>query len=179
VVGGIVIQSALVGGRLALLGFGADAVIDAAASVALIWRFRIESREPVRAERVEHAAERVLGMALLALGAYLVAGAVRSLATQSHPGGSDAGALLLLASLVVLPPLAAAKYITASRLSSRAMRADSLLTGAAAILAAFSAASLVATASLGWWWADASAALVIAVVAIREGWKGLSLAGAA
>ena len=178
VVGGVAIQTALVGGSLALLGFGVDAVIDAVASAALIWRFRIESRQPDRAQLVERAAERVLGIALLALGAVLVVGAVRSLATQSHPSGAEAG-VLLLASLVILPALAAAKYVYAGRLRSRALRADSLLTGAAAVLAAISMASLAVTESLGWWWADAVAGLVVAGIVIREGWRSTSLASAA
>lgn len=64
VAGSIAVVAALVSGSLSLLGFGADAVIDSVASVVLVWRFRVEARSPHRAERVERAAERIVGLAL-------------------------------------------------------------------------------------------------------------------
>src|SRR6266850_174923 len=110
VVGSVAVYAALVSGSLSLLGFGADAVIDSVASVVLVWRFLVESREPHRADRVERAAERVVGLALIALAVYLAVGAVRNLAAEAHPEFSTASLVLLLASAVVLPPLAVGKY---------------------------------------------------------------------
>ena len=46
VAGSIAIYAALATGSLSLLGFGADAVIDSIASVVLVWRFLVESRQP-------------------------------------------------------------------------------------------------------------------------------------
>ena len=40
--GGTAVIVGLTSGSLSLLGFGFDAAIDSAASVALVWRFRIE-----------------------------------------------------------------------------------------------------------------------------------------
>ena len=174
-VGSIAVYVALVSGALTLLGFGFDAVIDAVASVTLIWRFAVESAQPERAARVERTAERVIGVALIVLSVYLVASAVRALAAQSHPDGSIAGVALLLASVVVLPALAVAKYRVAAGLGSGALRADSVLTGVAALLAAIGLASLLASDTLGFWWADAAAALVVAVILVREGWGSLTL----
>ena len=175
VAGSIAIVAALASGSLSLLGFGADAVIDAVASAALIWRFGVESRQPERARRVEEAAERVVGLALIALAVYLVAGSVRSLAMQAHPETSSLSVVLLLASAAVLPLLAVAKYRVAGRLASGALRADSILTAAAALLAAISLASLAATDAFGFWWADAVAALIVAVILAREGWSSFAL----
>ena len=59
--------------------FGVDAVIDSVASIVLVWRFSVEARQPHRAERVEAAAERVVGLALIALALYLAFAAVRAL----------------------------------------------------------------------------------------------------
>ena len=84
---------------------------------------------------------------------------------------------LLLASALVLPPLAIAKYRVAARLDSGALRADSILTAVAAILAVISLASLAAAEALGLWWADAIAALIVGVIVLREGWSSLGLAG--
>ena len=78
--------------------------------------------------------------------------------------------------MVVLPPLAVAKYRAAARLGSGALRADSILTAVAAILAAISLVSLAASQAFGLWWADAIAALVVAAIVLREGWSSLNLA---
>jgi len=171
VAGSIAVYAALATGSLSLLGFGADAVIDSAASIALIWRFRVESLQPERAAHVEHIAERVVGATLVALAVYLVVGSVRALAAQSHPEGSAVSVVLLGASILALPPLALAKNRTARQLRSGALRADSLLTGVAALLALISLASLVASQTLGLWWADAVAGLIVAVIILREGWS--------
>lgn len=175
VVGSIAVYVALVSGALTLLGFGFDAVIDAVASVTLIWRFAVESAQPERAARVERTAERLIGVVLVVLSVYLVASAVRALAAQSHPEGSIAGVALLLASVVVLPALAVAKYRVAVALGSGALRADSVLTAVAALLAAIGLVSLAASDTLGLWWADAAAALVVAMILVREGWGSLTL----
>jgi divalent metal cation (Fe/Co/Zn/Cd) transporter len=176
VMGSAAVYVALSSRSLSLLGFGSDAVIDAAASVALIWRFVVESREPERAARVERTAERVVGLALIALAVYLVAGSLRSLSTGAHPESSSASIALLIASLAVLPPLALGKYRVATRLGSGALRADSILTAVAALLAAVSLLSLAAGSLFGLWWADAIAAVVVAVVLVREGWSSFRVA---
>lgn len=172
-VGSLAVIAALASGSLTLLGFGVDAVIDAVASCVLIWRFRVEARQPERAGRVERTAERVVGLALIALSVYLVAGSLRALALQTHPETSFVSLALLIASVVVLPPLAVAKYRVAQRLGSGALRLDSILTGVAASLAAISLASLAGSVAFGLWWADAVAALVVAAIIVREGWGSL------
>ena len=173
VVGSIAVSVALASASLSLLGFGADAVIDAVASVVLVWRFMVEARQPHRADRVEQAAERAVGLALIALAVYLVLGALRVLAVGGQPETSTLGMALLVASVLVLPPLAVAKNRVATRLASGALRADSILTAVAAVLAAISLASLAASDALGLWWADAVAALVVSVIVVREGWSSL------
>ena len=170
------IYAALASGSLSLLGFGFDAVIDSVASVALVWRFTIESRQPERAAQVERTAERLVGIALIALALYLAVSSVRSLAAQAHPESSSASLVLLVASVVVLPPLAIAKNRVAAQLGSGALRADSILTAVAAVLAAISLASLAASDVLGLWWADAIAALIVSAIIVREGWQSLRLA---
>jgi len=176
IAGSIAAYVAVVTGSLSLLGFGVDAVIDSIASVALIWRFRVESSQPVRAARVERMAERIVGISLILLAAYLVVGSIRALATQSHPDMSFASVALLMTSVVVLPPLARAKYLVARRLGSGALRLDSILTAVAALLAAISLGSLAASDRLGLWWADAVAAIVVAVILGREGFASMRAA---
>jgi divalent metal cation (Fe/Co/Zn/Cd) transporter len=171
--GGTAVVVALASGSLSLLGFGFDAAIDSAASVALVWRFRLEAREPHRAEQVEKIAETLVGGVLLVLAAYLGFSAVRALATAAHPEATIAGTALLVGSILVLPPLALAKFRVANALKSGALRADSILTGIAALLAVISLVGLGLTEWLGLTWADAAGALVVAVVLVREGWGSL------
>ncbi|HEX5465306.1 MAG TPA: cation transporter [Candidatus Limnocylindrales bacterium] len=174
-VGGVAVVVGLASGTLVLLGFGIDAAIDAVSSAALVWRFRIEAREPERAERVEALAETIVGLVLLVLGVYLGVNAVQALAEGAATEGTLLGTILLLVSLVTLPPLAVAKYRVARRLASGALRADSILTGMAALLALISLASLVLGELAGLTWADAVGALIVTVVLLREGWSSVDL----
>ena len=160
-------------GALSLLGFGLDAAIDSVASIALVWRFRTERREPHRADAIERAAETIIGGVLLVLAAYLVVSAVSAIVTNAHPEPSLARLALLVVGLVVLPPLALAKYRVARALGSGALRADSLLTGVAAVLALIGLLALALSELLHVTWGDAAGALVVAVVVAREGWDSL------
>jgi divalent metal cation (Fe/Co/Zn/Cd) transporter len=169
VVGSIAIAQAVSSGSVSLLGFGADAAIDAVASVALIWRFRIETTDPARANDVEHRAERILGYVLLGAAAIVAVGAARSLLVSAEVEQSTPALVILVASLVVLPPLAYAKRRVSNALSSNALRADSFLTGAAAVLAVVSLAGIFAATNLGLHWADPVGALIIAAFIAREG----------
>jgi divalent metal cation (Fe/Co/Zn/Cd) transporter len=173
--GGTAVVVGLTSGSLSLLGFGFDAAIDSAASVALVWRFTIEKREPHRAEQVERMAEAIVGVVLLVLAAYLGFSAIRALATNAHPGGTTIGSALLVFSIIVLPPLALAKHRVARSLGSGALRADSLLTGVAALLALISLAGLGLSVTFGLTWADAIGALIVTVILVREGFGSLQV----
>jgi divalent metal cation (Fe/Co/Zn/Cd) transporter len=154
---------------LALAGYGLDASIDAAASAVLIWRFSVESREPHRAQEVERWAHRAIGIALLAAGLYVGFEAVRALASGgAGPQRSAAAVALSVASVLALPPLGYAKFRTAQRLGSRALRSDSVLTAIAALLAAFALIGILVARLWGMGWADAVAGAVIAVILLRE-----------
>jgi divalent metal cation (Fe/Co/Zn/Cd) transporter len=176
VFGGTAVIVGLVTGSLSLLGFGIDAAIDSVASVVLVWRFRTEVREPHRAERIETIAERAIGAVLLVVAVYLAVNAVNALASGAHPEASPVRTILLIVSLITLPPLAIAKYRTARALGSGALRADSILTGIAALLAAIGLVSLALDQVFGVSWADAVGALVIAVIMAREGWSSFQAA---
>jgi len=173
VVGVVAVGVALTSGSLSLLGFGFDAAVDSVGSIVLTWRFRIERHHPHRAQRVERIAEIAVGVVFLILATYLASSAIRALAATEHPEASPAGIALVLFSMVVLPPLALAKYRVAKLLRSGALRADSLLTALAALLALISLFGLALTQTFGLTWADAVGALVVSIVLAREGWGSL------
>lgn len=168
VVGAIAVASAMGSGSLSLLGFGVDAVIDAIASIVLIWRFAGESRTPDRAAQVERIAETVVGLALVVLSIYVAVASARSLLDGRSPTATALATGILVASVLLLPPIALTKRRIARSLKSGALRADSVLTAVAAGLAAISLAGL-SVSSLGWWWADSAAALLVALIIAREG----------
>jgi divalent metal cation (Fe/Co/Zn/Cd) transporter len=156
-------------GSLSTVGFAIDSAIDSAASVALIWRFHVERQDPVRATHVEHVAERVVGVVLIVSAVALLIGAGRAIIGESEIRAVPGQAVLLIASLVVLPPLAIAKRRVAGRLGSRALANDALLTGAAAVLALVALVSTALASQLGLSWADPVGAIAIALVLAREG----------
>ena len=173
--GAAAVGIALTTGALSLLGFGFDAAIDAVASAALVWRFRLERRDPARAERAERLAERVVGAVLLVLAAALAIGAIQALLRGAHPEANLAAVGIPVLGVATLPALAVAKHRTAHALGSGALRADSVLTGLAAVLACVSLVSLVLVEGAGVTWADSIGGLMIAGVLVREGWGSLGL----
>lgn len=164
---------AVASGSLSLLGYGLDALVDSAASVLLVHRFRIEPVDPARGERMERRAHRAISVVLIAGGLYVGIEAARALASSSGPRHAPADVVIAAISVVVLPPLALAKRRLAARLGSRALRADGVLTAVAALLAAFVLIGVFVDRALDIEWADAAAALAIAAVLEVEGIRGL------
>jgi divalent metal cation (Fe/Co/Zn/Cd) transporter len=161
------------GGGLSLIGFAVDSAIDSAASVALVWRFGLETRDPSAAERVEHLATRAVGAVLIVAAVALTIGAGRALVIGAELHAGTAQAVMLVVSLLVLPPLAWAKGRVARRLASRALANDALLTAAAAVLALVALVVGAIATSAGFAWADPVGTIVIAAVLGREGLASL------
>ena len=158
-------------GAVALIGFGAGSLVDASASVVLVWRFRLERVGRADTDRMELLATRIVGVVLVLVGVYLAASAIAELAGRSAPGRSTVGIVLTAAALVVAPLLAWRKLTLAAALASRALRGDGLLSLAGGALAAATLLSVALDQGLGWWWSDAVAALLIAVVLAAEGMR--------
>jgi divalent metal cation (Fe/Co/Zn/Cd) transporter len=169
VAGATALSAGLVVGSIALVGFGADSVVDGAVSGVLVWRFRAERTGASSADVVERRAARLVGGMLVVIGVYLAVAAVVALANHSGPEHTTVGIALTAASVLVLPVLAGAKLRLAKQLGSSALRGDGVLSLAGAALAAATLVSLLVESAFGWWWADAVAALLIAGTVLREG----------
>jgi divalent metal cation (Fe/Co/Zn/Cd) transporter len=156
-------------GSISLAGLGFNAVLDSVASAVLVWRFRVETREPHRAERIEHVARLFVGWTLVAVAIYLAEEAVRDLVTGTHAESSTASLVIAAAAVAVLTPLAIAKRRVANRLRSRALHADSMLSAMGAALAVVTLVAEALSVSVGWTSADAIAGLIIAGLLVREG----------
>lgn len=159
----------VVAASVALIGFGADSIVDGTASSVLVWRFRSERSGASHTDTVERIAARAVGAILVLIGVYLAVAAILDLANHSHPEGTVVGVALTAASVLVLPVLARAKLRLATQLDSSALHGDGVLSLAGAVLAAATLISLIVNSAFGWWWADAAAALLISTILLREG----------
>lgn len=112
---------------------------------------------------------------VFALAAYVSVDAILSLTGVREPEHYTAGIVLAALSLAVMPFLSLFERRTGRELRSASVIADSKQTLICSYLSAALLAGLLLNSLLGWAWADSVAALVIAVVAVREGieaWRG-------
>lgn len=168
----VAIAAGIAASSIALIGFGADSVVETAAAVILLWRF---APRRAAAEWAEHRAHKLIGVSFYAIAVYVAVEAVRTLVTASEPDASLVGIALAAVTLVTMPILAAAKRRIGEQLGSIATTSEARQTSLCAYLSAALLAGLSANAVFGAWWADPIAALVIAAVAVQEGrraWAG-------
>jgi len=154
----------------ALIGFGLDSVIEVSSAAAVAWQF--SAKDP---EQREKTALRIIAFSFFALATYVIVDAVQSLSRGSVAEHSTVGITLAAVSLAVMPALSWAQRRAGRELGSLTAVADSKQTLLCTYLSAVLLVGLILNSVLGWSWADPIAALVIAVIAVREGikaWKG-------
>ena len=170
--GVLAIAFGVAAGSVALVGFGADSLIELTASGAAVWRLWADV-DPARRQRVERWSLQIIGACFLALAVYVGYDAIRALFDREPPEESVPGIVLAAASVVVMPLLAHAKRRIALAMGSGALAADGQQTAFCMYLSAILLGGLVLNATYGWWWADPVAALVMVPVIAREGIEGL------
>jgi divalent metal cation (Fe/Co/Zn/Cd) transporter len=172
----VAIGAGLAAGSLTLMAFGLDSVIELASAGVLIWRLTVELRHGhAFSERAERTASRIGGALLFALAAYIVAGAAWSLWTRHGEVFSFPGFLVALLAMPIMTLLARRKIAIATRLGSRAMRADAAESITCGWLSLVVVVGLLAEVVLGAWWVDAVTSLAIVgfvVKEAREAWSG-------
>ena len=154
----------------ALIGFGLDSVIEVSSALAVAWQFA--GRDP---EARERGALRVIAVSFFALAAFVTVDATRTLLGSSEAEHSPVGLVLATLSLVIMPALSYAQRRTGRELGSVSAVADSKQTLLCTYLSAVVLVGLALNSRFGWSWADPIAALVIAVIAVKEGreaWRG-------
>src|SRR6266513_557268 len=165
---------------LLLEAFGIDSVIELFSAAVLLWRLRVEANGAATSEHVnlvEHRAARLVGYSLYALVAYIVLNSgyglfVAKRITDTHE--SVWGILIGLVAKIGMPILAAYKLKVATRLNSRALRADAVESITCGYLSIVLMIGLAATWLLGWWWLDSVAALALIPFLIKEGRAAIS-----
>ncbi|MFI6430948.1 cation diffusion facilitator family transporter [Rhodococcus oryzae] len=154
----------------ALIGFGLDSVIEVSSAAAVAWQFA--GRDPEAREKV---ALRIIAFSFFALALYISIDALRSLFGLGEARHSTVGIVLAAVSLAVMPVLSWAQRRAGRELGSLSAVADSKQTLLCTYLSAVLLVGLALNSLFGWSWADPIAALVIAVIAVREGinaWRG-------
>lgn len=173
---GITLWLGLAAGSLALAGFGIDSLIEVFASSVVVWHVR-DLRE-LGAHQRNRTAMRLIGVAFLALGAFLVVASIVRLVSGAVPDESWWGVAYLGAAAAVMLGLATAKNRIGTRLGNQPLIAEAKITLLDGALATSVLLALVLNAVLGWWWADSVAAAVVGAVALHEGWEHLEESGA-
>lgn len=154
----------------ALIGFGLDSVIEVSSAAAVAWQFA--GRDPEKREKI---ALRIIAFSFFALATYVTIDSIRALLGIGEAQHSPIGIGLAAASLVIMPVLSWAQRRAGRELGSASAVADSKQTLLCTYLSAVLLVGLLLNSLFGWSWADPIAALVIAVIAVKEGlnaWKG-------
>ncbi|MFI1197210.1 cation transporter [Micromonospora sp. NPDC020750] len=166
----VAITAGTIASSTALIGFGLDSIIEVASAAAVAWQFA--GRDPEAREKV---ALRIIALSFFALAAYVAVESTRALIGGAEADHSSIGLALAALSLLVMPVLSYAQRRAGRELGSRSAVADSKQTLLCTYLSAVVLVGLAVNSLFGWSWADPIAALVIAVVAVREGreaWRG-------
>jgi divalent metal cation (Fe/Co/Zn/Cd) transporter len=170
----IAIIAGVSAGSVALVGFGADSVIEAAAGGVVLW---LITGERLTSNNAERRAQQLIAASFLILSMYIAIESARDLIGGHHPAVSWIGVALAAVMMLAMPPLAAAKRTVGTALDSSATTSESRQTMLCGYLSAALLAGLLANALAGWWWADPGVALLIAAVALSEAraaWQGES-----
>src|SRR5262245_14821867 len=168
----IAIGAGIAASSIALIGFGADSLIEAMAGFVVLWLFtgsRLGSHE------AERRAQQLIAVSFFVLAAYVGVESIRTLAGGTHPQVSWVGIALAAFTTVTMPMLARVKRKVGNQLGSAATVKEASQTQLCAYLSVALLMGLLANALLSWWWADPVAALAIAGIAAKEGresWRG-------
>jgi len=168
----IAIAAGLAASSIALIGFGADSLIEALAGGVVLWLFTGRRRGSSNAER---RAQQLIAVSFFLLAGYVGVEALRTLANADHPAASWVGIGLAAFTAPTMPLLAYAKRRLGNQLHSSATVKEAAQTQLCAYLSIALLLGLGANALAGWWWADPLTALGIAAVALKEGresWRG-------
>jgi divalent metal cation (Fe/Co/Zn/Cd) transporter len=168
----IAVGAGLAAGSIALIGFGADSLIESLAGLVVLWLF---TGSRLGSHTAERRAQQLVALSFFVLAAYVAVESLRSLIGGHEPAASWVGIGLAAFTAPTMPLLAAWKRRVGRRLNSSAAVKEASQTQLCAYLSIALLIGLGANALLGLWWMDPAAALVIAAVAIKEGresWRG-------
>ncbi|ADG73339.1 cation efflux protein [Cellulomonas flavigena DSM 20109] len=173
--GAVAITAGLLAGLVSVVGFGVDSAIESIAGVLVALRLSARLRHGEADERKERLALKAVAVTFFVLAAYVTIEGIRSLIDGEAPDSSPLAIGLLVASIIVMPVLAAMKRTVGLRLKDNLILADAAETRICVLLSISTLAGVGLYALTGAAWLDPVAAFVIAAFAIHEGkeaWEG-------
>lgn len=160
-------------GSISLIGWALGSAVEGLASVIVLWRF---TGSRTLSETSERRAQHGVAISFWLIAPYIAFESVRNMLAGARPETTWIGMALTAAALVLMPLLGWAKQRLARRLDSRTTAGEGTQNY---LCAAQSAAVLLTLAVIAvWpadWWLDPAVGLVIAGIAVREGfeaWRG-------
>jgi divalent metal cation (Fe/Co/Zn/Cd) transporter len=168
----IAVGAGLAAGSIALIGFGADSLIESLAGLVVLWLF---TGARLGSHLAERRAQQLIALSFFVLAVYVGVESLRSLVGGHEPNASWLGIGLAAFTAPTMPLLAAWKRRVGRKLNSPAAVKEASQTQLCAYLSIALLVGLGANALFGLWWMDPTAALVIAAVAVKEGqesWRG-------
>lgn len=173
--GAVAITAGLMAGLVSVVGFGIDSGIESIAAVLVAIRLAARLRHGHADERKERIALKLVASTFFLLAAYVTIEGIRSLVGGEEPESSPLAIGLLVASIIVMPVLAAAKKKVGTQLKDNLILADAAETKICVLLSISTLLGVGLFALTGAAWLDPVAGFVIAAFAIHEGreaWEG-------
>ncbi|GAA5055674.1 divalent metal cation (Fe/Co/Zn/Cd) transporter [Thermocatellispora tengchongensis] len=155
----------------ALLGWGLSSLVEALASLIVVWRFTGSRTLSPHAERT---ATRAVAVSFWLLAPYLVVHVAHEVGAGHRAAPTVLGMVVTTVSLISMPALGLAKRRLGARLGSPSTAGE----GTQNLLCAAVAGGVLIGLwlnTMGLWWVDPAVALLLAGVAVREGvraWQG-------
>ena len=176
VIEGIVaVTAGVMAGLVSVVGFGIDSGIESIAAVLVALRLSARLRHGETDEHKEKIALRLVAVTFFILAGYVTVEGIRSLFEGEAPESSPVSIIILVASLIIMPILAAAKKKVGATLGDNLILADAAETRICVLLSVSTLGGLIIFALTGAAWVDPVAGFIIAVFAIHEGkeaWEG-------
>jgi divalent metal cation (Fe/Co/Zn/Cd) transporter len=179
--GAVAITAGVMAGLVSVVAFGIDSGIESVAAVLVGLRLAARLRHGEVHEDKERRALRLVAITFFLLAGYVTFEAFRSLTGGEEPDSSPVSIVLLIASLIVMPVLAAAKRRVGVQLGNDALiLADAAETRICVLLSVSTLLGVGLYELTGAGWLDPVAGFVIAAFAIHEGreaWEGELIEG--
>jgi len=166
--GVIGMTAGLAANSVALIGWGLDSGIEAAAALVIVWRF---TGARVHSDKAERVAQRVVAISFFLLAPYVAVEAIDQLITGNAARVSWLGIALAATDAMLMPMLGMSKKRIGNRMGSLATTANGTQNLLCAYLSFGVLVGLGLNALLGWWWADPLVALLVAGVVVQAGWR--------
>ncbi|WP_129339731.1 cation diffusion facilitator family transporter [Cellulomonas endophytica] len=173
--GAVAITVGLMAGLVSVVGFGIDSGIESIAAVLVGLRLAARLRHGEADEAKERRTLKAVAVTFFILAAYVTFEGIRSLIDGEAPDSSPISIVLLVASVMIMPALAALKRKVGLRLGDNLILADAAETRICVLLSISTLIAVGLYEVTGAVWLDPVAGFVIAAFAIHEGreaWEG-------